>query len=173
MTHIPFVPCQSTIPFLRKSYFKLWSWNFKINVMDVNKGKGHIVGPVSYQFASFSFHINQTNNSRHTAISKFDLEKSKVKVMSEVRGKGHIVYPVSNWHTSFSFHINQTNHSWDMAKRVFELEKTHPKFVKKICQKKFSARISPKSYQVIVMTREIKLLCFVVIIWVCRKANFC
>ena len=84
--------------------------------------------PVSNQRTSFSFHINQTNNSWNRAISKFDLETSKVKVMSEVKGEGHMLYPVSNRCTSFSFHINHTKNSWDMAKIVFELEITHPKF---------------------------------------------
>ena len=79
------------------------------------KGQGHAVGPVSYLFASFSLHINQTNNSRDTAISKFDHEKSKV--MSEVKGQGHIAYTASNWCSSFLFHIKPNNHSRDMAKR--------------------------------------------------------
>ena len=118
MTHILFVPCQSAIPFLRYSYFRLWPWifNSRVNVLGVVKGQGHTIGPVSYQFTSFSFHINQTNNSWDRAISKFYLATSKVKVMSEVKGQGHILYPVSNRCTSFSFHINQTKHSWDMAK---------------------------------------------------------
>ena len=134
MTHILFISCQSASPFLRYSNFRLWPWNSKVKVMGVVKGQCHTVGPVSHQLTSFSFHINQTNNSWDTAISKFDLETSKVKVMSEVKGQGHILYPVSNRCTSFSFHINRTNHSWDMAKIVFDLEKTHPKFLKKICQ---------------------------------------
>ena len=91
--------------------------------MGVVKGQGHTISPVSYQLTSFSFHINQTNNSGDRAISKFDLETSKVKVMSEDKGQGHILYPESNQCTSFSFHINRTNHSWDMAKIVFDLEK--------------------------------------------------
>ena len=101
--------------------------------MGVVKGQGHTIGPVSYKLTSFSFHINETNNSGDRAILKFYLETSKVKVMSEVKGQGHILYPVSNQCISFSFHINLTNHSWDMAKIVFDLEKTHPKH-KKICQ---------------------------------------
>ena len=52
--------------------------------MGVVKGKGHTIGPVSYQLTSFSFHINQTNNSGDRAISKFDLETSKV-----IQGQGH------------------------------------------------------------------------------------
>ena len=65
MTHILFVPCQSAAPFLRSSYFRLWPWNFnsRVKVMGVVKGQGHTIGPVSYQLLSFSFHINQTNNS--------------------------------------------------------------------------------------------------------------
>ena len=102
--------------------------------MVVVNGQGHTIGPVSYYLTSFSFNINQTNNSADRAISKFDLETSKVKVMREVKGQGHILYPLSNQCTSFLFHINRTNHSWDMAKIVFDLEKTHPKFVKKICK---------------------------------------
>ena len=107
MTHILFVPCQSTAPFLRYSNFRPWPWNSKVKVMGVVKGQCHTVGPVSYQLTSFSFHINQTSNSWDTAVLKFDLETSKVNVMSEVKGQGHILYPVSNRCTSFSFHINR------------------------------------------------------------------
>ena len=104
--------------------------------MVVVKGQGHTIGPVSYELTSFSFHINQTNNSWDRAILKFDIEKSKVKVMSEVKGQDHIMYLVSNRCTSFSFHINQTNHSWDMAKIVIDLEKNTSEILKKICQNK-------------------------------------
>ena len=118
------------------------------------------------------------NNSWDTAISKFDLETSKVKVMSEAKGQHHMVYPVSNRCTSFSFHINQTNHFWDMAKIVFDPEKTHPKCLKNFVKITVSIRTFPKSYQVITMTRAIKLPHFVVIGLVvltslCRQANFC
>ena len=102
--------------------------------MAVVKGQCHTICPVSYYLTSFSFHINQTNNSRDRAISKFDFETSKVKVMSEVKGQGHILYLVSTQCTSFIFPINRINHSWDMAKIVFDLEKTHPKFLRKIYQ---------------------------------------
>ena len=30
--HIPFVPCQSAIPFLRYSIFKIWPWKSKVKV---------------------------------------------------------------------------------------------------------------------------------------------
>ena len=134
MTHILFVPCQSDVPFMRLGYFRLWSWNSKVNVMDVIKGQSHIISPVSYLLDSFSFHINQTNNSRDTAISKFDLEISKVKVMSEAkRPRSYIVPSIQPMHFLFVSHQSD-NHSWDMAKIVSDLEETHPKFLNKVCQ---------------------------------------
>ena len=32
-THIPFVPCQSALPFLRYSIFKIWPWKSSVKVM--------------------------------------------------------------------------------------------------------------------------------------------
>ena len=32
-THIPFIPCQSAIPFLRYDFFKIWPWKSKVKVM--------------------------------------------------------------------------------------------------------------------------------------------
>ena len=90
--------------------------------MGIVKGQGQIVGPVTKWFASFAFHINETNNSWDTAILKFDLEKSKVKFMGAVKGQGHKIHPLFNWCT-FSFHVNRTNQSWDIVNRVFDLEK--------------------------------------------------
>ena len=94
--------------------------------------------PISIWFASFMFHINQTNNSwdTGTAILRFDLEKSKVKVMGEVKGQSPIINPGSNWCTSFSFYVNRTKHSWDMSNRVCDLEK-YIRFFFLIRQKKF------------------------------------
>ena len=62
------------------------AWNFKVNVMDVVKGWGHVVSPVAKWFTSFSLNINQTNDSSDTAISKLDLEKSNVNVMGGRHG---------------------------------------------------------------------------------------
>ena len=67
--------------------------------------------------------------------------------MSQVKGQGHILYLVSNRCTSFLFHINQTNHSWDMARMAFGLG----------AKITVSNRTFPKSNQVIMMTRAIKL----------------
>ena len=51
------------------------------------KGQGHAVSPVCNWLTSFFNHINQTNNSWDTAISKFDLENFKVKLMGDVKIK--------------------------------------------------------------------------------------
>ena len=32
-THIPFIPCQPAIPFLRYDFFKIWPWKSKVKVM--------------------------------------------------------------------------------------------------------------------------------------------
>ena len=59
-----FIPCQSTHPFLRQDYFKLWPWKFKAKVMGMFKGLAYIVGPVSNWFDSFSFQFNQIKRPR-------------------------------------------------------------------------------------------------------------
>ena len=58
-----FTPCQLALPFMGYDYFQFGPSKFKVKVMGVVKGKGHIVGLLSYLFASFAFHINQTNDS--------------------------------------------------------------------------------------------------------------
>ena len=81
--------------------------------------------PSIYLICMFFFNSHQSdNNSQGTAISKFDLEKSKVNVMSEVKDQCHVVYPVSNRCTSFSFHVNRTNFSWDMSSNVWSWKST-------------------------------------------------
>ena len=39
LNHIPLVPCQSALPFLRYSIFKIWHWKSKVKVI----AQGHIV----------------------------------------------------------------------------------------------------------------------------------
>ena len=55
-THIPFVPCQSGIPFL--------SSKSKVKVI----AQGHIVGIISYPLISLSFYVNLPSHSWDTAI---------------------------------------------------------------------------------------------------------
>ena len=124
----------------------------------------------------FLFISHQSDHFWDRTILKFG--KSKVKVMNEVKVQGHIVYPVSNRCTSFLFHINRTNHSCDIPASVWSWKNTSKFFLKENSSKKVSYGISPKSNQVISMTRGIKMTCFVVIGWMlltlsCRQANFC
>ena len=51
-TPVPFAQCQSTLPFLRHGYFKMWPWKSMVKAMSV---------------------VNRPSHSWDTAISKFDL----------------------------------------------------------------------------------------------------
>ena len=53
-THIPLVPCQSTLPFLGYSMFKVWPWKSKVKVI----AQCHSVGLTSYRLISLSFHVD-------------------------------------------------------------------------------------------------------------------
>ena len=152
-THIPFVPCQLALPFLRQGNFKLCSWNFKVKVMGVVKGQGHVVSPVDNSFTSFWLHISQTNNSWDTTFSKVDLEKSKVKVIGEVKGQGPIVHPAFNWCTSCFVSLKSDQPFLRYGQQSVWAWKPDAKFWNKLTKKEVSNRISPKSNQVISMTR--------------------
>ena len=73
-TQIPFVPCQSSLPFLRYSIFKIWPWKSKVKVMGEVDIESHKVDVTSYQLTSLSFHVNRPSHSWDTTFSKFDLE---------------------------------------------------------------------------------------------------
>ena len=47
-THIPFIPCQSAITFLRYDFFKIWPWKSKVKIMVEVKVECHKVGVTSY-----------------------------------------------------------------------------------------------------------------------------
>ena len=74
-THIPFVPCQSAIPYLRYDFFKIWKW--KVKVMVEVKVESHKVGVTSYRLTSLSFHVNRPSHSWNTTFSKFNLENPR------------------------------------------------------------------------------------------------
>ena len=76
-THIPFVPSESTHPFLRYSNFNILPWKFKVKVMAEVKVWSHNVSVISYWLASLSFHVNGPSHSWDTAFSKFDLENPR------------------------------------------------------------------------------------------------
>ena len=50
--HIPFVPCQSAIPFLKYNIFKIWPWKSKVKVMGEVDMKSHNMGPTFYRLTS-------------------------------------------------------------------------------------------------------------------------
>ena len=90
LTHIPFVPSQSAIPFLRCSIFRFWPWKSKVKVMGEANVESHNMGPISYRLTSLSFHVNLPSHSWETTFFKFDLEnprswswlRSKLKLKS-------------------------------------------------------------------------------------------
>ena len=75
--HIPFVPCLSSLPFLRYSYFKNWPWKSEVNVMGEVTVQSDNVGLTFYRLTSVSFHVNRPSHSWFTAFSKFDLENPR------------------------------------------------------------------------------------------------
>ena len=121
-TQIPFVPCQSALPFLRNSIFKIWPWKSKVKVMGEVDIQSHKVGVTSYRLTSLSFHVNRPSHSWDTAFFKFWPWKSKVKVMGEGNVDSHKVDVTSYRFTSLLFHVNRPFHSWDTAFSKFDLE---------------------------------------------------
>ena len=82
-THIPFVPCQLALPFLRLSIFKIWLWKSKVKVMGEVDIESHM-GRRFCRLISLSFHVNPPSHSWDTTFSKFDFENPKSR--SWVRG---------------------------------------------------------------------------------------
>ena len=72
--NIPFIPCQSSIPFPSYNFFKIWPWKPRVKVMGEVTVQSHNVGLTSYRLTSLSFHVNQASHSWVTTFSKFDLE---------------------------------------------------------------------------------------------------
>ena len=122
-THIPFVPCQSAIPFLRYSIFKVWPWKSKVKVMDEVDIESHNMGPTFYWLTSLSFHVNRPSHSWDTAFSKFDLENPRSRsCMGEGNVESHKVSVTSYRLACLSFHVNLPFHSWDTVFSKFDLE---------------------------------------------------
>ena len=121
-THIPFVPCQSGIPFLSYDFFKVWPWKIK--------GEGHgWGGHWKSQCGSsiLSTHIPFVPCQSALPFLRYSIFKvwpwkSRVKVMGEVTVQSHNVGLTSYRLTSLSFHVNRPSHSWDTAFSKFDLE---------------------------------------------------
>ena len=72
--HIPFIPCRSTLLFLRCSYLRNWPWKSKVKVMGDVKVQSHNVSLTSYWLTPLLFHVNLASHCWVTTFSKFDLE---------------------------------------------------------------------------------------------------
>ena len=103
-THIPLVPCQSALPFLRCSIFRIWPWKYKVKVI----AQGHKVCITPYRLTSLSFHVDRPCHSWDTAISKFDVENSRSR--SWVRSKLKVITWVQHSVDSHPFHSMSIGH---------------------------------------------------------------
>ena len=121
-THIPFVPCQSALPFLTYSIFKIWPWKSRVKVMGEVTIQSHNVGLTSYRLTSLLFHVNRPSHSWVMTFFKIWPWNSKVKVMGEVTVQSHNVGLTSYRLTSLLFHVNWPSHSWNTASSKFDLE---------------------------------------------------
>ena len=145
--------------------------------MGVVKGQHHTIGPVSYQLISFSFHINQTNNSWEL-LRNLTLKHPKSR--SWVKSKVKVTYCTKHPTDAIPFRFTSIGptipETW--PKVCLTLKKHIRFFKRKFAKIKVLYRTSPKSHHVIPMTRTKKQPCFVVIWWVIltlspRQANFC
>ena len=84
-THIPFIPSESTLPFLSYSNFNILPSKSKVKVMGEVKVWSYNVSLTFYRPTSLSFHVNQPSHSGDMTFSKFDLENPRPR--SWVRGK--------------------------------------------------------------------------------------
>ena len=143
-THIPFVPCQSALPFLKQGYFKLWLFfgTSRLSLWIWWKGKTIQSAQDLFDLLFFSFHSNQKKIPEIQLFWHLTLKNLRARSWVRSKVKSHISPSIQPMHPLL-FHINRTNHSWDMSNRVFDLEKTHPIFLKNIhpnksCQQNFS-----------------------------------
>ena len=120
-THIPFVPCQSALPFLGCSYFKIWHWKFKVKVISEVKVK--VAMWVQHSVDSHPFRsMSMEHPIPELQLFKIWPWKSRVKVMGEVTLQSHNVGLTSYWLTPLSFNVNRASHSWVMTFSKFDLE---------------------------------------------------
>ena len=102
--HVNWPPYSSdkacSISDLETSRSKSWVWP-----------NGYIIGPVSYSFASFSFHNNQTNNPWDTVISIiWHWKRTRSWVGSNVKVIFYTQYPTDALPFCFSMHFLFVSH---------------------------------------------------------------
>ena len=81
LTHIPLVPCQLALPFLRYSFFRIWPRKYKVKAI----AQGHKISITPYlplPFLGYSYF-------------KIWRRKFKVKVMGEVRVESQNMDPIN------------------------------------------------------------------------------
>ena len=88
-THIPFVPCQSAIPFLRYDFFfKIWPWKSKVKVM----GRWTLKVTTWVQY-SINSHVPCQSSVPFLRYDFFKMWKSKINVMGEMNVDSHNMGP--------------------------------------------------------------------------------
>ena len=122
--HIPFVPCQLALPFLRYSILKNWPWKSKVKVMGKVDIESHNMGSTFYRLTSLLFHVNRPFHSWDMTFAKFDLEnlRSRSWMSGTLKVTTLVQHPID-----LSFHVNRPFHSWDTAFSKFDLENPRSK----------------------------------------------
>ena len=115
-THIPFVPSQSAVPFLRYDFFK---FDGKSKVKEEVNIESHIMGPTIYRLTSISFHVNQPSHSWYDFFKIWPW-KSEVKVTREGNVENHKVGVTSYQLTFLSFHVK-----WTMTVHNYRPRQSH------------------------------------------------
>ena len=99
-TNIPFLPCQSTLPFLRYSIFKIWPWNSRVKVMGEVTVQSHNVGLASYWLKPYR---SVSIGPPIPEIQHF--QNLTLKIKGQGHGRGHSLK--SQWGSSIlSTHIH-------------------------------------------------------------------
>ena len=89
-THIPFVPCQTAIPFIRYDFFKIWPWKSKVKVMGEGKVESHNMGPTFYRLTSLWFHVNRLT-SLWFHVNRHPIPEIRLfqNLTLKIKGQGH------------------------------------------------------------------------------------
>ena len=121
-THIPFIPSESTLPFLSYSNFDILSSKSKVKVWGEDKVWSYNVSLTFYRPITLSFHVNRPSHSWDKTFSKFDHENSRSK--SWLRSKLKVTkMGVTFYQLKFlSSHVNRPSHSCDTAFSQFDHE---------------------------------------------------
>ena len=136
------------------SWFKAISnfgLKFKVKVMDVVIGTGHINGPVSINLLPFGF-----TSIRLTTIPDMELFWKKGQCYGWGQRLGWHNWPNIQFRcSSILFQVNRTNHYWPMVNRVFDLKKNISQVLKKKLLKKFPTEVLKTNKHNLVVVVEV------------------